>query len=1093
MRMKKRICAILVAISILLAGLPAAAASAAAVSGDTVSAKAGEIIQYTVSLSDNPGIAAFRILLEYDKDVLEVVSDEDGSLACTQGEFTAKGNMIAGKTETGCQVLWYHTSNVKGTGALFTLTMKCSDTAKTGEYPIQISYAAEDTINADGEEIVLSCSDGLLTVREPAPVFAGSTMTLAPGEIADFSVDVRDNPGIAGYCVDLAYDKTILRPVMDSDDPSVPACMLGTFADSGTVMCAETATGCRILWYNAEDVKTDGSLFGMQFAAVEPVSGGTTEITVSYRAADTVNVKEERVSFACENATVYLVENAGDHLISYDANGGAGAPVTQCKSAGEALLLSEVAPTRNGYMFLGWAEESDATTPEYQPGEAFSEDRHITLYAVWDENAPDQLFLVLPEGVCYAKETLAVSLAGTNVKQYTYEIRRDSETGEIVASGTAAFGSGFEWIPDSAGEYVIRCTAENSSGDTATVMKTVSVEKARVISPEIPEIAGTSSFGTQLIIGFNEVEHAESYDLYLAKAPYTLEDICYRTDDVVTKKQEIVKDDGSIYYNYTVDKTKIADGYYRIFLISRPNEDVLCVEKSMGLSVGTAAATYYDVSYDANGGSDAPAAQKKEAGVPLALSEEYPEREGYTFIGWATQSDAVEGTYQPGDLFREDRNVTLYAVWETVKPVLVTVGTAEVFSGQQVTVPVNLRDNTGIAGFTLEINYDATCLTLDEITKGALLTTGIFAPNVDSNTVSWGASDDISGDGCLLQLTFTVRGDCEAGVYNIGLSLAEDDPSNFTNDVPANVPVSFQTGSIAVQQIFPGDLTDDGDVTVADAVKLVRYLAKLVELNDREQLAANLNGDQSITSADAVLLLQAIAAPSGAESAALQGVEETVITIAGGTASGVPGGQVTVPVRIKNNSGIAGFALAISYDESALNLSGISAGELLDEGMFEFQSDNGVAIWANIENKSEDGVLLYLTFDVPSGTDYGEYSVELQLKNQKPSNLTDENSKAVSCRFESGEIQIEQLAVNQVSYKDGTLTFDLVAEEGFDPAGLKSYVALYQNEQMVCAQSISLQNARNEISLNGDQSFDLGKVFFMNTAGIPVCKALWFS
>ena len=39
--------------------------------------------------------------------------------------------------------------------------------------------------------------------------------------------------------------------------------------------------------------------------------------------------------------------------------------------------------TREGYLFLGWAKTSDASTAEYQPGSQYSTDEDVTLYAVW--------------------------------------------------------------------------------------------------------------------------------------------------------------------------------------------------------------------------------------------------------------------------------------------------------------------------------------------------------------------------------------------------------------------------------------------------------------------------------------------------------------------------------------------------------------------------------------------------------------------------------------------------------------------------------------------------------------------------------------
>ena len=71
------------------------------------------------------------------------------------------------------------------------------------------------------------------------------------------------------------------------------------------------------------------------------------------------------------------------YTVSYDANGGSGAPPVQMKIQGADLTLSTAVPTRNGYNFLGWSEDSAAVTAAYQPGGRYASDKSVTLYAVW--------------------------------------------------------------------------------------------------------------------------------------------------------------------------------------------------------------------------------------------------------------------------------------------------------------------------------------------------------------------------------------------------------------------------------------------------------------------------------------------------------------------------------------------------------------------------------------------------------------------------------------------------------------------------------------------------------------------------------------
>ena len=71
----------------------------------------------------------------------------------------------------------------------------------------------------------------------------------------------------------------------------------------------------------------------------------------------------------------------------------------------------------------------------------------------------------------------------------------------------------------------------------------------------------------------------------------------------------------------------------------------------------------FTVSYNANGGSGAPASQTKTYGVDLTLSSTVPTRAGYAFKGWAKSSTGAVA-YPAGGTYKENSAVTLYAIWE---------------------------------------------------------------------------------------------------------------------------------------------------------------------------------------------------------------------------------------------------------------------------------------------------------------------------------------------------------------------------------------------------------------------------------------------
>ena len=75
----------------------------------------------------------------------------------------------------------------------------------------------------------------------------------------------------------------------------------------------------------------------------------------------------------------------------------------------------------------------------------------------------------------------------------------------------------------------------------------------------------------------------------------------------------------------------------------------------------------HTVNYDANGGTGAPGSQTKVYGYILKLSTVIPVRPGYEFLGWSTSKTSSIVSYNPGDNYGADANITLYAVWKLLE------------------------------------------------------------------------------------------------------------------------------------------------------------------------------------------------------------------------------------------------------------------------------------------------------------------------------------------------------------------------------------------------------------------------------------------
>ena len=122
------------------------------------------------------------------------------------------------------------------------------------------------------------------------------------------------------------------------------------------------------------------------------------------------------VDFYNLSSTGELCFNIGRrYTITYDANGGMGAPEDTYRYYGSGALLSTTVPTRTGYTFLGWATSANATSASYQPGDGFTQSVDITLYAVWqrDVTEPDAQ-IVVSSGEALPGETVEVTITLKN-------------------------------------------------------------------------------------------------------------------------------------------------------------------------------------------------------------------------------------------------------------------------------------------------------------------------------------------------------------------------------------------------------------------------------------------------------------------------------------------------------------------------------------------------------------------------------------------------------------------------------------------------------------------------------------------------------
>lgn len=199
--------------AVLLLGALAVGSFAANTPEVTVSSgsvKAGETVDLTVTMSGNPGMAAYMLYIYYDTDTFAVDPSRDisagsdfaGGILLGNDLETARKNSdepVGDSSKDGVLALWCNSTGTNTTknGSMLRIRLQAKDTAANGSYTISLGYDADNTINEDGGKVALQVSGGTVTVTggaadKPEHPAGAVDSTGGGGGVVDFS-DIAGN------------------------------------------------------------------------------------------------------------------------------------------------------------------------------------------------------------------------------------------------------------------------------------------------------------------------------------------------------------------------------------------------------------------------------------------------------------------------------------------------------------------------------------------------------------------------------------------------------------------------------------------------------------------------------------------------------------------------------------------------------------------------------------------------------------------------------------------------------------------------------------------------------------------------------------
>ena len=185
--------------------------------------------------------------------------------------------------------------------------------------------------------------------------------------------------------------------------------------------------------------------------------------TASYQPGGSITVSATTPLYAIWKAITYTV--------SYNANGGSGAPASQTKTYGVSLTLYSTAPTRTGYTFLGWSTSSSATSATYCTGashttnNSYTTNAAATMYAVWQ---------VITYTITYKPGSSGTGSQTTDTKTYNQSLTLKGAI--FTRTGYAQTG----WATSDGGAQAYALSASYTANAAATLFPVWTATKSTV-------------------------------------------------------------------------------------------------------------------------------------------------------------------------------------------------------------------------------------------------------------------------------------------------------------------------------------------------------------------------------------------------------------------------------------------------------------------------------------------------------------------------------------------------------------------------------------------------------------------------------------
>lgn len=333
----------------------------------------------------------------------------------------------------------------------------------------------------------------------------------------------------------------------------------------------------------------------------------------------------DRVGGTMYVSTTATIPALTKYTVSYNANGGSGAPSSQSKYYGKTLTLSSTKPTRTGYTFKGWATSSSGSVA-YASGASYTANASVTLYAVWQANTYTVKYNA--NGGTGAPSNQTKTYGVTLTLSSTKPTRASVDSGDGILTTYTFKG----WA-----------TSANSS----TVAYAAGAKYTANASVTLYAIWSTASTITEYDVTYNTNGGSDvSPQVKKKGTALTLRSTIPTKNGFTFKGWGLSEDDTAVDYAAGASYTKDAD--IVLYAIWTP--------------------WTHTVKYNLNGGSGTvPSSFTKTTDIDVMIQSGSISKANHVFKCWCTNANGSGGaSYYIGDAYTDTKNggtVNLYAIW----------------------------------------------------------------------------------------------------------------------------------------------------------------------------------------------------------------------------------------------------------------------------------------------------------------------------------------------------------------------------------------------------------------------------------------------